>query len=175
MHCLCLDGANKGFSIQYLAIGALVLFLLTACSAQSATPPSVPSATATRERQELGQWRIRLSISGGFAGLRRSAELSSTGELTVTDQKRNKKVTVQVPQAEMERISSWVLQARPTQPQPRLSNCRDCFEYELTILRDGEILSFWFNDVTLEDAELAPLVNTLARLQEQALSGQLNP
>lgn len=175
MHCHCLDRANRGFSIQYLAIGALVLLLLTACSAQSTILPSVPSATATREQQELGQWRIRFGISGGFAGLQRSVELSSTGQMTVTDQKRNKRVTVQVPQAEIEKISSWVLQARPAQPQPRLSDCRDCFEYEVTILRDGEVLSFWFDDVTLEDAELAPLVNTLARLQEQALSGQLNP
>ncbi|MGC9024521.1 MAG: hypothetical protein ACP5NB_06800 [Chloroflexia bacterium] len=84
-----------------------------------------------------------------------------------------RQVTVQVPEAEMQQIAVWVMEARPAQPESRLAICPDCLEYEITIERGGERLYFWFNDLTLDQAELAPLVNTLAHLQERVLSGQM--
>lgn len=171
MNHVRLAGATKTF-FPHLFLVMTVLFFLAACLPRDTTAPPI-TLTAPSEYQGVKRWHVRFNMSGGFAGLQRFAELSSTGQMTVTES--NRQVSVQVPQFEMDEISSWVIQAQPLQSQPRLSNCRDCFEYELTIFRDGEMLFFWFNDITLENAELAPLVYTLGRLLEQALSGQLAP
>lgn len=163
---LCKDSKGMVLLVLCLMLGVF----LTACSAPNTATPSVPASMG-----QEASWSVQFSMSGGFAGLQRSVELSSTGQMTVIDRKEGRQVTVQIPEAEMEAISSWVLQAQPVPPPARLPACRDCFEYEVTIHRGGEALSFWYDDATLEGAELAPLINTLARLQDQALSGQLAP
>ena len=162
-------------TFQWMAISVMGLIFFVTCSVPSSPSPLV-YATATIEPKTSKGWQIKFTMSGGFAGLRRSIELFNSGQMIATDQKTNKQINVQVPEAEMEKISFWVIHAQPALPVPRRSNCKDCFEYEMTIYREGgEILSFWFNDITLEKNELAPLINTLAHLQEKALSGQLTP
>jgi len=158
--------------IQRTALWVIVWVIFAGCSV-TGTP--FPSATAVSEPKGSGEWRIEFRMSGGFAGILRSIELLSTGQMTVIDQKTNKQVTVQVSEMDMEKISSWVIQAQSAQALPRLSDCQDCLEYEITIHRDGELLSFWFNDLTLDNADLAPLINTLAYMQEQALSEHSKP
>jgi len=158
-----------------LALGTLVLNALTACSVSNAPSPPAPTITPVIEPRMSEQWRIEFNMSGGFAGIMRSAELSNTGQLTVTDEKAKKRVTAQVPEAELMEIASLITQIQPAQPGSILSNCRDCFRYRITIRRDGEQFFFQCDDTTLDKSGLAPLINTLAHLLDRALSGQLKP
>ena len=143
---------------------------------QRTTPPlSTATSTTASQHKVLEKWQIEFALSGGVAGLRRTVELSDTGQLTVTDQKASRQVVAQVPATELAEIVSFLPAVERFQPAGRLPACQDCFQYELGVSMDGQRFSIQLNDLVMVESGLAPLINALVRLQERALSGQLKP
>lgn len=150
------------------------LFVLASCAPLSPAE-SQPSPTASPpETKSLPQWQVRLSQSGGFAGVSRRVELDSTGWLKVSDEKSGVEITTNLPPEALKEIATLVLEAQAGEqkPAPPGSACRDCFNYALSIERDGERIQVRADDMTLGQVPLEPLISRLLELQREALSGK---
>jgi hypothetical protein len=130
----------------------------------------VPPATVAPEHAASERWRITFFMSGGFAGIQRSVELSDDGVLRVEDRNTGRQVTTQISTADLEAIKTLLTQVQPVSSSPRFSNCRDCLYYEITVQRGNETFTAEMSDLDLDQSALSLLINTLARVQEQALT-----
>lgn len=148
----------------------LFVFLLGSCTQSPGTPPVSNTPIEPGEN-----WTIKLSISGGFAGLQRVVEISNSGQLTVTDQKSNRQVTIQVPNDELANIEVILAETKPPQSPSRPPTCQDCFQYELDVQMEGKDYTVLLNDINLPDSGVDKLINALVDLQERALAGQMKP
>lgn len=173
----------------------VLIIALTACTEESATSPqltatpgaalslsplptisvaSTPLSTAVPSLppspEQSAAWRIRFKMSGGFAGIIRSVELSDDGLLRAVDQRTGRQSAIQISVTDLEEIRTWVMNAQPMPPLPRFSDCRDCLRYEVTIYRGNETITAELTDLNLDQSVLSPLINKLAALQETALS-----
>lgn len=147
-------------------LGGVSCMPLSTERAQSTSTASAPEA------KPLPQWQVRLSQSGGIAGMSRRLELDSTGALTVSDEKLARKISLTLTEDQLKDIAALVLEAQAEKQTsaPFGSACRDCFQYTLTIERNGEKIQVQADDITLDQVSLAPLINRLLELQKEALS-----
>lgn len=154
----------------------LTLFLLLAGGLagclQHGSTSSAPSLIAESEHVITEKWQILLALSGGFAGLRSTMELSSTGSMTVIEQKSARQVVSLVPDKELAEIALLAKNVNSLQPSGRLPNCRDCFQYDFTVRMNGQQFSVQLNDLSLPGSGIGPLINILVNLQERALAGE---
>ena len=156
---------------QDLTLSLFLVAGLTGCLQQGLTLPA-PSLTAESERGISEKWQILLELSGGFSGLRQTMELSSTGRMTVIEQKSDRQVVSQVPEKELAEIALLTENVKSLQPAGRPTNCRDCFQYDLKVRMNGQQFSVQLNDLSLPGAGIEPLINILVNLQERALAGE---
>lgn len=136
------------------------------------TPLSSPKSSPTPSQGQTAatSWRIRFIMSGGFAGIIRVVELSDDGLLRATDERTGKQAEMRLSAADLGMIGAWVMSAQSIPSTPRLSDCRDCLRYEITIRRGNETLTAELIDLDLDQSDLSRLINKLADLQEAALS-----
>ena len=125
---------------------------------------------ASSRRGRHGVFEIHLS--GGFAGLNRELQLSSTGELSATDRRRDTHVTARVSADEISKIGSLIPVA-PASPS-RKTGCADCFLYDLTLHVRGRSVVVRTDDVSLGGSDIEPLVRNLVALLDRAMTGRLN-
>ncbi len=133
--------------------------------------------TAGSPCANLLSWQITLDVSGGFSGLRRTLQISSTGKLTAVDQKTGKKARSKLARHEADQLTSIVAAACPfdkSLPASRAAGCPDCLVYGLRISSGEKSNSVQVNDRTLPGSRLESLINRLMRILEQALSSQGN-
>lgn len=152
----------------------LVILLGTAsCAPRSGVETQPLPSASPEEAKGLPVWQVRLTQSGGFAGVSRRVELDSTGALTVSDEKAARVIASTIPEKDLKEIATLVLEARAedVKPAPPGSACRDCFEYTLTIERNGERIQVRATDLTLDQLPLEPLISRLLELQKVVLSG----
>jgi len=151
--------------IRYLAIGLVFLCCFTGyllgASSNTEGEDTVPE-----------NWHIKLKISGGFAGHRRTMELSSKGQLRVIDQKLSKQAIAQVSEKELREIASCIDSTKLIQPSGRLPNCLDCFQYVLEVRINGNEFTIQLNDVSLAGSGMESLVSMLLSLQEKTFKEQ---
>lgn len=114
-------------------------------------------------------WHIKLKISGGFAGYRRTMELSSKGQLSVIDQKSSKQAIAQISEKELRDIALCINSNKLIQPSGRLPNCRDCFQYVMEVRTNENEFTIQFNDLSLAGSGMESLVSMLLSLQEKTL------
>jgi hypothetical protein len=134
-----------------------MIVLLTSCN-------SLPESSPPGE-----SWRINMQMSGGLAGVSCSIVVTSLGEATASDIKKNQTVSFQLSEDELGVLfgliknlpEAWVMDDK---------NCNDCFEYTLFITRDGKEFSASLNDLERADTDLDPLIKALVVLQDQLLS-----
>ena len=118
-------------------------------------------------------WQLTLQLTGGFAGIDRQLELSSTGELKVTDRRRGTQVITQASATELAQIASMVADLKSVDAV-RESTCRDCVQYDLRIRLSGRSLLFNINDVSLVGTPVEPLAKVLTGVLNRELSRQRN-
>ncbi len=136
----------------------------------SVTSTPLPSPSPSQGHNTSMSWQISFVMSGGFAGVIRSVELSDDGLLRATDERTGRRSEVQISAADLAAISAWVAQVQPMPSLPRFSDCRDCLHYDITIRRGSETLTAELTDLNLDQSALSLLINKLAALQETALS-----
>jgi hypothetical protein len=123
---------------------------------------------------KINQWRVKFALSGGFVGLRKTVELSNAGRMILSDEKKKRRVTVQLSGEDVNKITGLMVEARQLQPVDELPYCADCYQYQLYIHIDKRDFFFQANDLNLVESGLARLVKALMALQERAASGQAN-
>lgn len=135
---------------------------LSACAAPSAFPPPEPTADQS--------WTMRLTQTGGFAGVQLVVHVSSAGELKAEDQRTGRSVTVGLPPGELHELGGQ-LEALTSQPPARLpSGCADCFIYDLEVASATGTIRVQADDTTLAASGAQALIEHLRRLRDEALS-----
>ena len=124
----------------------------------------------TAPQQAPREWNATLHVTGGFAGVDRSLDVKSDGQLTATDRRADRQVSGRVPARELPALSNLIANASLADSS-RSSACRDCFQYEISVRIDGKTGTARTNDTGA--GPLQPLVRTLISLLNRALSGEL--
>ena len=126
-------------------------------------PTAIPTQPAQGLPQLTGNWHISMAQTGGIAGVSRMLEISSSGEMTITDERSNKKNTTQLSADKFAMLKKLVASTeyRPiTQPM----GCADCFIFNLHIENGSEKFQVQLDQVNLPNSGLEPLVGFLGEL-----------
>lgn len=151
---------------RLIFIGLLFSMLVAACRPLAASTPEMPQATPT---PPTGDWTLLMTHSGGIMGLRRTAEITSAGLMTVTDERAGKRVSTQLSKDELAQLQKLVSEASYTAPKTPMG-CADCFIYEVTIQRGaGKPFTVTVDDTSIEASGMSPLVTFVRTLMEKAL------
>lgn len=149
------EGGSSGRLL--LSIIALLLPLITGCSAEAASEfPTGSAATSAGQTQESpitpsvitdkgsqpgcelsGEWSVELHRSGGIAGIDQQLVISNDGELVVEDRDTKAKITGSIPTQDLDALKAALLEACPFPTPPRARPCPDCF-VDVIILDPGE-------------------------------------
>ncbi len=161
----------------FLYVLFIALFT-TGCSASTPEPLKStlesPKSTPELPKSNLpaldGNWKIKMTHSGGIMGLSRSIEISSDGKYTVMDERASKTITGELSTDELSKLKEQVSASKyipASNPDGR--GCADCFVYDLEIQGSGEKFNIQLNDISLPNSELESLVAYLRGLIEAAL------
>ena len=149
-----------------------ITLLITGCSAS--TPEPLIKSTPESPRPNLpsldGNWKIKMTHSGGIMGLARSIEVLSDGKYTVIDERASKTITSELTADELSKLKEQVASSEyipASQPDGR--GCADCFIYDLEIQAGGEKFNIQLNDINLPTSGLGTLVTHLRGLIESVL------
>lgn len=152
---------------RWILIGLLFGFLLASCA--PLTPAISQSPLATPTAAPLGDWSLRMTQTGGIMGLRRSVEISSDGQMTVTDERTKKTVAVQLSDDDLARLKTMLSTMAYTDfKSPAV--CADCFVYDLSVDRgSGKPLTVTLDDMSLDGSGLSDLISLVRGLMDKAL------
>lgn len=151
---------------RFILIGMIASLLLAACGALGPSTAETPQPTPTAP---LKTWSLHMVHSGGIMGLMRLVDITSNGQMTVTDQRTEKTVTLKLSKDELTKLRTLVAQASYAAPKIPMS-CADCFVFEVTLERDsGGPLTATVDEINLADSGLAALINYLRGLMDKAL------
>jgi hypothetical protein len=142
-------------------IAASVAMCLACCAnspAQTKPPASAPG----------DGWRLTFRLSGGFAGFDRKLELDNVGRVTATDRRIGTKTT-KATAKELGAITSLIEDLKPMN-RSRDTGCRDCIQYSLAVLKNGQTTTLQFDDTALRDSKIQGLVEALTSLLNRALT-----
>ena len=114
-------------------------------------------------------WEVELYVTGGFAGVRKNIRISSSGEMVVRDEEKNKPIALNVQQTDLERVSKFVKAIERLPQVSKSSSCVDCFQYELDILIEDSHFHASYDDENLNQSGLKPLIFELVRIMDSAL------
>jgi hypothetical protein len=142
----------------------LILSLLAACAPVPQAGDQLPDLEGT--------WSITLSQSGGFAGVQRTVTITADGKVVAMDARADHRGTLQLSEAELEKLKQHVSAAGVVGPTGTDTGCADCFLYDLKIVTSTSSFSVALDDVTLPESGLEPLITHLRGLMEQALAAQ---
>jgi len=158
---------------QLLYAAAFIVIAVYAVFA-SAQPLTMRSAPLPGQAASNEIWQLSFHLSGGFSGVDQRLELASTGSLTARDRKRGKDVAVQISSNEVARVAGLIADLKSVAADGRFT-CPDCLTYEVEIRTGGKSLVFRLHDGTLANSGLAPLVQALTSLLDDAWTGRLGP
>jgi len=127
------------------------------------TPEALPTQSSSGLPQLTGDWHIRMAQTGGIAGVSRTLDISSTGEMTVTDERTKKQAASQLSADQMTKLTELVVSTQ-YQPVKQPTGCADCFNYNLQIDNETEKFQAQTDDVNLPASGLEPLVRFLSEL-----------
>jgi len=148
-----------------------IALLITGCSASTPEPlKSTPELPKSNLPSLDGNWKIKMTHSGGIMGLSRSIDISSDGKYTVMDERASKTITDELTADDLSKLKEQVSSSKyiPAS-KPDGMGCADCFIYDLEIQGNGEKFNIQLNDINLPTSGLGTLVTYLRGLIEAAL------
>lgn len=112
---------------------------------------------------------VKLTQSGGFAGVLLTVEVASDGQLTAQDERTHRSVTETLPEAIIAKLTELISSTSLSRGAVPSSGCADCFIYDLEIHSDGQTIEMRVDDVTLGDSGATDLIAFLRDLRDSAL------
>lgn len=151
---------------MYRHFALAVFSVLLACA-----PPAVTSQ-ATGEKL-FAKWEVHMVVSGGIAGVSQTLIATSDGELIARDLKRGASVERRADEQTAQNIARALntLKEEPPRAAPFPGRCRDCFNYEIQAVLDGERRYLRLSSERLEDSPYRELVRILAETLRRTLPG----
>lgn len=143
-----------------LLIFTIIAILLAGC----AKPSSVTYTPPVLE----GNWSVRMTLSGGIAGLLQNIEVKSDGRYIVIDERANNIVEGKLSANELAALEELV-STLEFSAQEIPTGCADCFVYDVEIESGGRKMIVNADDVSLSDSGLGSLVQFLRGIMGSAL------
>jgi hypothetical protein len=113
---------------------------------------------------------MRLTQTGGFAGVHLVIHVTSAGGIKAEDQRTGRTATLRLSPEELSELDS-LRRALTSQQTERLpSACADCFIYDLEIGSNTGIIRVQADDTTLAASGAQALIEHLRELRDRALS-----
>ena len=139
----------------------LISILLSGCVLTRPTPQALPTPSKT--------WTVKLTQSGGFAGVLLIVEVSSDGHLRAQDERAHRSADQTLPDETIARMSELISNTKLSRGAAPSPSCADCFIYDLEIRSDGQVVGGRVDDVTIGDSGAADLIAFLRELRDNAL------
>ncbi|NWF63474.1 MAG: hypothetical protein HXY38_04130 [Chloroflexi bacterium] len=146
---------------KFILIIVTAAFFFSGCSMQNADTSYTPPA--------LGEeWSVKMTVSGGIAGLLRIIEVQADGSYTVIDERAGTTLQGNLDEEQVtalkELIENLVFVA-PSSP----TGCADCFVYDVEIESGAKKMIIHADDLTLGESGMGELVHFLQGLINTAL------
>ena len=151
---------------RLLFVMTFLLLLNIGCSRLMPQATPLPTPLALEET-----WSVKMTLSGGIAGLMRSIEVTSDGSYTVSDERAGTTITGEMEDDELKRLED-LLSTLESNPPTGNSACADCFVYDIEIHSNGETVTASADDITLGDSGMGSLVQFLQGMMNDALKQQ---
>ncbi len=149
---------------------------LAACAVQQQPQPSQSAGVSSIETKTpaaalVGQWSLRLTISGGFAGESQWLQIESDGGFAAVDSRQGLEINGVLDPDDLRLVTSLLTTAIDAFTIDRQSQCADCFVYSLSLQTGGKPVQAAVNDASLPGSPLEPLIRELIRIKDVALAG----
>jgi hypothetical protein len=108
-------------------------------------------------------------LSGGFAGVQKSLQLTSGGHLVAADERLGKQGQTSLGEDELGPLTRLLEGACPFIDTGRMPSCADCFVYSIDLNWGSERHRLTFNDVNLAESGFGELIEKLNEVREQVL------
>ena len=143
-----------------LLIFTVIVILLAGCAKPSGVTYPPPALE--------GDWSVRMTLSGGIAGLLQNIEVKSDGRYIVTDERARNIVEGELTAEEIAALEELV-STLEFSAQEIPTGCADCFVYDVEIESGGRKMLVNADDVSLSDSGLGSLVQFLRGIMDSAL------
>ncbi len=140
------------------------IFLSSCGTAKPLEPIPQPLASAS------GYWNVKLTQSGGIAGVLLTVEVSSDGQLKAEDQRSQRNASKILPSQTTVELEGLVNNAIVSTKRVPQSACADCFIYDLEIHSGDKIIQIHVDDATINDSSAQGLITTLLKIRDEALN-----
>jgi hypothetical protein len=151
------------------------LFSLTGLSSAAMAALIVACAVSPTRSHGTGQivpgqsWNLLLHISGGLAGFNRELRVSSTGDVTAIDRRRQVTAARRLSASELTQLDSLVAKLSANQSTTN-ARCRDCLRYHVEIRTSVSTITADLDDTTIVETVFEPLVKAATTLLTEVLS-----
>ena len=150
---------NK-FTLSFL----ITLIFLSSCgNIKSVLPNTQPLPSPS------GKWNIKLTQSGGIAGVLLTVEVTSDGLLKAENQRSQQIVTKFLSSQTVFELKKLIVSTVSSASKTTQSACADCFIYDLEIQLDGSNVKIHVDDVTINNSRAQELIAKLTGLRDEAL------
>jgi hypothetical protein len=165
MRKLVLSAVALLLAVPLLGCGAFYSVFSTPAPSPSPLPTPVPTNPAQKLPLLSGEWQIRFTQTGGIAGVFRNMEISSSGEVKISDRTTHpgEEVVTHLTAEKLVTLSDLVA-ASSFRPASMPTGCADCFIFDLQITGSDGNFQVQLDQVELPDSGLQPLVDFLAEL-----------
>ncbi len=162
------------FKFKLLFIALLIQIALSGCGQATQIRQSLPSPKPLPALQQIpeltGTWTVGMQLSGGFAGLSQSIEISSDGAVVAKDERNGKTVKRQLTSDELAQFTALIKLVSLKSSNGDPTGCADCFIYNIQINSSSGKSTAQFDDVSLPDSGMSSVVQYLRDLMSQMLT-----
>ncbi|HEX2696420.1 MAG TPA: hypothetical protein VHM28_01855 [Anaerolineales bacterium] len=158
---------SKTRVLQCLSLFAI---LLSACGPARFDPKPLPTSGAPQPLPTLAdKWSVKLTQSGGFAGVMLTVEVSSDGTIKAEDTRSGKSVTQTLSPTQLNQLKDLISAAKISPNAAPYPGCADCFIFTLEINSNGTVSRVQVDDITAKDSGALELINALRQLRNAML------
>ena len=149
---------------KLILILLITMYFVTSCNSlisKTSVPQPFPSPS--------DMWSVKLTQSGGIAGVLKTVEVSSDGQLKAEDQRSHRSISKTLPTQTIDELHQLIFSIPAAGGRLLQSGCADCFIYDLEIHSAGKNIEIHADDTTLNGSGAQKLISTLIGLREGAL------
>ena len=150
----------KKFTLSFLII---LIFLSSCGNTKSVLPNTQPFPSPA------GKWNLKLTQSGGIAGVQLTVEVNSDGLLKAENQRSQQIVTKILSSQTVIELKKLIFNTISSASRTTQSACADCFIYDLEIQLDGSNIKIHVDDITINKSGAQELIAKLIGLRDEAL------
>lgn len=116
---------------------------------------------------------MKLTQSGGFAGVHYEVQVTSAGDLIAEDERMGRTARLNLTPGQLSELDSLRQALTPSTTGRLPSACADCFIYELEIRSKSGLIQIQADDTTLGASGAQALIDYLRQLRDRALSSAI--